>query len=62
MESLSTSDERLAELIAESLETLSAKAGSEIAAAELSLSDSNQLQTWLQQAEGLLLSRLEAEV
>lgn len=61
VENLSTNGEQLAELIAESLETLSSKAGSEISAAELSLSDSDQHQTWLQQAEGLLLSRLETE-
>lgn len=61
IESLSTNRERLAELVAESLATLSTKAESELLAAEISLTDPEQLQSWLQQAEGLLLARLEAE-
>lgn len=59
--SLSDDTDQLSELIAESLATLSAKAGPELQAAETSLTNPEQLQTWLQQAEGLLLARLEAE-
>lgn len=61
IQDLSKNSEQLSELAAESLATLSTKAGSEIQAAGTSLADSEQLQTWLQQAEGLLLARLEAE-
>jgi DNA repair protein SbcD/Mre11 len=59
--SLSEDTDQLSELIAESLATLSAKAGPELQAAEISLTNPELLQTWLQQAEGLLLARLEAE-
>lgn len=59
--SLSDDTDQLSELIAESLATLSAKAGPELQAAEISLTNPELLQTWLQQAEGLLLARLEAE-
>lgn len=61
VESLSTNDEQLAVLVAESLDALSAKADPEIQAAGTSLTDPEQLRNWLQQAEGLLLARLEAE-
>ena len=59
--SLSDDTDQLSELIAESLATLSAKAGPELQAAEISLTNPELLQTWLQQSEGLLLARLEAE-
>ena len=58
---LSANHEQLAELVAESLATLSSKAGPELQAAGTSLTNPEQLQTWLRQAEGLLLARLEAE-
>ena len=58
---LSDDTDQLSELIAESLATLSTKAGPELQAAETSLTDPEQLQIWLQQAESLLLARLEAE-
>ncbi|NQV26721.1 MAG: DNA repair exonuclease [Rhodopirellula sp.] len=61
VESLSTDQKQLAKLVAESLASLSSKAGPELQAAETSLTDPEQLQAWLQQAEGLLLARLEAE-
>lgn len=61
VESFSTNQEQLAELVAESLAALSTKAESELLAAGISLAEPEQLQSWLQQAEGLLLARLEAE-
>jgi hypothetical protein len=41
--------------------SLAAKTAPELHAAGISLTDSSQLKTWLQQAEGLLLARLESE-
>jgi exonuclease SbcD len=61
VQNLATNQEQLAALLAESLSALSAKTGPELHAAGISLTDPEQLQTWLQQAEGLLLARLEAE-
>ena len=61
IQNLATDQEELAELVGESLTSLAAKAGPELHAAGTSLTDPAQLQTWLQQAEGLLLARLEAE-
>jgi DNA repair exonuclease SbcCD nuclease subunit len=61
VEGLSEDEDQLSELVAESLATLSAKAGPELQAADVSLTDPEQLQIWLQQAEALLLARMEAE-
>jgi exonuclease SbcD len=61
VQNLATNQEQLAALLAESLSALSAKTGPELHAAGISLTDPEQLQTWLQQAEGLLLARLETE-
>ena len=61
IQNLATDQEELTELVGESLTSLTAKAGPELHAAGTSLTDPAQLQTWLQQAEGLLLARLEAE-
>ena len=61
VQKLAANQDQLAELVGESLTALAAKTGPEIHAAGTSLTEPAQLQTWLQQAEGLLLARLEAE-
>lgn len=61
VQNLGGNPEQLAALVADSLSSLSAKTGPELHAAEISLTDPEQLQTWRQLAEGLLLARLEAE-
>jgi len=61
VKNLADDTEQLAELATESLATLSAKARQELRDADISLSNPEQLQSWLQQAENLLLAQLEAE-
>ena len=61
IQNLAVDRNQLAGLVSESMTSLAAKTGPELHAAGTSLTDSAQLQTWLQQAEGLLLARLEAE-
>lgn len=61
VQSLAGDHEQLSALVAESLATLSSKASSELESADVNLDELDQVQAWLQQAEGLLLARLEAE-
>lgn len=61
VQNLAANQNQLAELVGESLTALAAKTGPELHAAGTSLTEPAQLQAWLQQAEGLLLARLEAE-
>ena len=61
VQDLAADDDRLAELISESLSSLTAKAAPELQAAGVPLTDPQQLQVWLHQAEGILLARLESD-
>jgi DNA repair exonuclease SbcCD nuclease subunit len=61
IQSLSKGEDDLAELVSETLTALAGKTALQLRAADIDLIDPHQLQTWLHQAEGLLLARLEAE-
>ena len=58
---LSDKPESLAELVESSLTELADKASLELKSAGMSLTGPDQMSQWLQQAEGILLSRLEVE-
>lgn len=61
VENLAADQDQLSVLVSESMTSLAAKTAPELHAAGISLTDSAQLKTWLQQAAGLLLARLESE-
>ena len=61
VENLAANQDQLAVLVSESMTALAARTAPKLHAAGISLTDSAHLKTWLQQAEGLLLARLESE-